>query len=80
MIKFELPTLLPKSQVFPEVHVGRSKYCGVSKDACVFLRFDNDVTRLHGSVAMEIVEEMLRIHFVFYLCYTRRTENGRSIV
>ena len=46
----------------------------MGENAGIFLGLDDDVASLHGSVAMEIVEKMFRIHFVFYLCHTRRTE------
>ena len=44
----------------------------MSEDTGVLLSFDDDVTRFHGPVSMEIVQQVFRVHVVLYLCNARR--------
>ena len=62
----------PEVKILPKVHVGRSKYCGVSEDTRILLRLDDDVTRLQRPVSVEVVQQVFRVHVVLYLRYTRR--------
>ena len=45
----------------------------MSEDTRVLLGFNDDVTGLHGSVSVEIDEQVLGVHVVFYLRHTGRT-------
>ena len=45
----------------------------MSEDTRVLLGFNDDVTGLHGPVSVEIVEQVLGVHVVFYLRHTGRT-------
>ena len=45
----------------------------MSEDTRVLLGFNDDVTGLHGPVSVEIVEQVLGVHVVFYLRNTGRT-------